>query len=88
MTEEIADMSDKKLTKTFKEYYEDPSYRARHKAYILAKVNCPACDVPVARCNMTKHKRTKKHEKAMSFQTELRAVYEAALRLLSKGNQL
>jgi hypothetical protein len=49
--------------KLFKEYYEDPEYKKRHLAYISEKVKCPVCNISIARCNMSKHKRTKKHMK-------------------------
>lgn len=47
--------------KTFKDYYQDPEFRKRHKAYILTKVECP-CGATTARCNMTRHKKSSKHQ--------------------------
>ena len=48
------------VTKTFKEYYQDPAYRERHLSYIKKYVPC-SCGASVMRCNMTNHKKTKRH---------------------------
>lgn len=47
--------------KTFKFYYDQPEYRERHKEYILTKVEC-GCGTITARCNMSHHRKTKKHQ--------------------------
>ena len=48
------------MTKTFKEYYQDPDFKKRHNDYMLQKVNC-SCGILTMRCNMSKHKKTQKH---------------------------
>lgn len=49
--------------KTFNDYYSEPNYRRKHLDYVLTKVECKACKTMVARCNMTKHKKTMKHKR-------------------------
>ncbi len=56
-------MNSKKTTKTFKEYYQDPVFRARHKKYLLTKIECPECGCVTSRCNMSHHKKTEKHKR-------------------------
>ena len=55
-------MSIRSPTKTFKEYYSDPIYKEKHLEYIKQKVPC-VCGVITARCNMSHHKKTEKHQK-------------------------
>lgn len=50
--------------KTFKDYYQDPEFRARHKAYMTTKIKCE-CGCLRTRNNMTRHKETEKHKKMM-----------------------
>ncbi len=77
----------KKLTRLEKkrmqsaQYYADPEYRAKHLAYVKAKVTCPACNVQVARCNVSKHKRTQPHQ-------HCQALYDKAQRKSSREEQL
>lgn len=52
-----------RVYKTFGDYYSDPEYRRNHLAYMSVKVECLVCKTMVARCNMTKHKRTLKHQR-------------------------
>lgn len=47
-------------TKKFKDYYQDPEFRERHLNYIKEEVECE-CGMQVARCRLTKHKKTKNH---------------------------
>jgi len=47
---------------TFAERYQDEDFRRKHKEYILEKVQC-GCGTVTARCNMTKHRQTRKHQK-------------------------
>jgi len=56
-------MNSKKTTKTFKEYYQDPVFRERHKKYLLTKIECPECGCVTSRCNMSHHKKTEKHKR-------------------------
>ncbi len=67
-------VDDMPRTKTFKEYYANPEYRRRHLDEIMAKVECPVCNSKVARCNMSKHSRTKKHQKLAQVVAEKPAV--------------
>ena len=63
------------VTKTFKEYYQDPTYRERHLSYVKQRVPC-SCGASVMRCNMTNHKKTKKHtEKMKQIRKENRISY-------------
>ncbi len=50
----------KSSKKTFKDYYQDPEYKAKHKKYLLTKVPCLNCNCMVTRCNMSHHKKTPK----------------------------
>lgn len=54
-----------KKTKTFKEYYQDPEFRERHKKYMLTKVKCD-CGCDIARNHMSHHKKTKKHQRLLN----------------------
>ena len=47
---------------TFTYYYNQPEYKKKHKEYILTKVQCE-CGTITARCNMSHHRKTKKHQK-------------------------
>ncbi len=49
------------MTKIFKEYYQDPKFKEKHKKYILEKIEC-LCGTKTARCNLSHHKKTKKHQ--------------------------
>lgn len=52
----------KKKQKTFKEYYQDPEFKEKHKKYVSEKIKC-SCGRMVMRMAMAKHKRTKIHER-------------------------
>lgn len=45
--------------KSFKDYYQDPEFRERHKKYMSEKVPCPKCFFETCRSNMTRHQRSK-----------------------------
>ncbi len=49
------------IKKRFKDYYINPEFRARHLSYMMEKVQCPDCGLTVSRCNMSKHKSSKRH---------------------------
>ena len=51
----------KSIRKTFKDYYQDPDYRAKHQAYMQTKVLCKECGTLTARANMAHHRKSKKH---------------------------
>ena len=38
-----------------------PEAKARHRAYVIEHINCPACSKLVMRANMSKHRKTKVH---------------------------
>lgn len=51
------------MTSTFsKKYLSDPEYYERHKKYMNGKTVCE-CGSIVVRCNMSHHKKSKKHIK-------------------------
>ena len=53
------------MSKTFKDYYQDPVFRKKHRMYMKAKVICE-CGSMSSRNNMPRHKRTNKHLRLMS----------------------
>ncbi len=51
--------------KTFKQYYdEDPEFRKRHLQRMLEKVPCE-CGFVTRRNNLSKHRKSRNHEKRM-----------------------
>ena len=44
--------------------YANPDYREKHKKYIMQKVTC-RCGHEVLYCNISHHKQTLKHQRAM-----------------------
>ena len=58
-------MEEKKGYKTFKDYYADPEFRARHIKYMSEKVPCE-CGFVTRRSYMTRHRRTAKHKRLMN----------------------
>jgi hypothetical protein len=56
----MEDQEQKKKCKTFKEYYSNPEFKEKHKAYINEKIKCDECGNSVSRVNMAKHKKTNK----------------------------
>ncbi len=79
-----------KKRKTFKElYHSDPAYRKRHLDYVTVKVPCPDCGTITARANMSKHRLTKKHQRAVQqkandelIANELADSYKTANKIL------
>lgn len=51
-----------KTKKTFKDYYADEAFRERHLAYMKERVHCE-CGFETARNNMSKHRKSRNHEK-------------------------
>jgi hypothetical protein len=47
-------------------YYSNPEYKRRHNKYMCEYIRCE-CNTPVMRCNMTKHKKGKKHKLIMKL---------------------
>ena len=69
-------------TKTFKQYCEDPAFKAKHKAYIKGKVACTVCGKVLARYNMSAHRKTKKCElKGKCAKSDKQKQFEEALAL-------
>lgn len=63
MTEQIVEKKNKST-------YDDPEFKKKHKEYILTKVECP-CGTTTARCNMSHHRKTKKHLKWINSNDKL-----------------
>jgi len=57
----MENIDNNKKVKTFKEYYNDPEFKRKHKEYIMGKVNCDCGKQGVLRCNLSKHRNTQKH---------------------------
>jgi len=55
--------------KTFKEYYADPEFKARHLEKMRHKVPCPLCECVVSKGNMKKHQDTKKCQRNKNAKT-------------------
>ena len=47
--------------KSFKDYYSNPEFKAKHDEYVRKKVQCPECTKFVQRVAMAKHKKSRKH---------------------------
>ena len=67
-------------TKTFKEYYTDPEFRAKHKEKMRERIQCE-CGKLVNRYNMSHHKKSHIHIKIMEHLEEINE-------LKSKSEQL
>ena len=67
-------MENLSIKKTFKDYYQEEAYRARHQAYMQAKILCPYCEFSLARANMTTHKRSAKHKKMVGLQSKIKLL--------------
>lgn len=75
--------------KKFKEYYDgNPEFREKHKDYVRQKINCPDCNKPVARSNLSAHRRTKKHAKLVNKYNEERMKNDNEQRLLKEIEEL
>ena len=57
-------MSEQKIKKSFKEYYNDPEYRKKHLAKVNEKIKCE-CGQDCSRGNLAAHKKTSRHNKSM-----------------------
>lgn len=65
----------------FKERYDnDPEFKQRHSEYMKQKIQC-TCGCQVARHNLTKHKRTKKHEQYTATQTKQQDIDKLMLKM-------
>jgi hypothetical protein len=60
---------------TFKDYYADPEWRARHIAYVTQKVTCE-CGGQHMRSNKTNHYKTNKHKIYMDLHETKRLLKE------------
>jgi hypothetical protein len=63
----------------FKELYQDPEFKQRHKNYILQKVPC-ICGASIARCNASHHKASVRHTKYLR-NLKIKEVSEEIARL-------
>lgn len=61
---------EKKAKKTFKEYYADPEFKARHLAHLKADVLCTDCNCYVKRYNVGHHRKSQKHTKNIKERKE------------------
>ena len=82
MTEEGITKIEKKA-KTFKDYYEDPEWKARHLKKLSEKIKCN-CGAMVSRGNMLRHKATRKHVKAI-VEPEQKDNLLRLIELMKKG---
>lgn len=75
--------------KTFKQYYEDPEFKAKHLARLKQKIQC-ACGAEVSRSNMATHKKSLKHSKAMKeiYPQDYQEVLNKLEELENKLNQI
>ena len=73
-------------TKTFKEYYQDPEFREKHRNYMATKVACD-CGAVTARNNMHRHKQTNKHKRLMG-QKDKENEYDEMKKEIKKLNKL
>ena len=71
------------MAKTFKEYYEDEAFKAKHKAYMAQHVTCE-CGCSTVRHNMSKHKKTEKHKSIMQKKESTTITREEYNDLLKK----
>lgn len=53
-----------KRSKTFKERYQDPEYKEKHKQYVNQKIECD-CGKSVTRAGLALHKRSRIHQKRL-----------------------
>lgn len=52
--------------KTFSEYYKDEDFKKKHNQYMMTQIQCD-CGAFVMRANLTRHKKTPKHQKIMKL---------------------
>lgn len=73
-----------KTIKTFKEYYDaDPEFREKHLKKMLEKVPCE-CGFVTSRNNMTKHRRSRNHEKRMEVKVLEMVESQGEIKILKK----
>lgn len=53
----------KAIKKTFKEYYQDPEFKARHLASLRKLVVCEECKTNVKKYNLAHHRSSQKHKR-------------------------
>lgn len=71
-----------KSTKTFKQYYhEDPEFRKRHLKKMLEKVPCE-CGFVTARNNLSKHRKSRNHQRRMEQKEVEKAIDHEELEAL------
>lgn len=83
----------KKIYKTFKEYYQDEDFKKKHQDYISQAVECE-CGKMITRSNLGHHKKTKLHEKKLEKKkteelnkmNELKEFMEGLKEMYEKNN--
>jgi len=58
-------MEEKKIKKTFKDYYQNDEFKEKHLEYIKEKIKCE-CGSDVSRVSLARHKRSNMHIKNMN----------------------
>ena len=61
--------------KTFKEYYEDPEFKKKHQKYCAEEIECE-CGRTVRRNFLTKHRKTKIHQRDLNTKLEIEDLRE------------
>ena len=70
-------------SKTFKDYYADPEYRRRHLDKISEKVECE-CGYIGAKTYMSRHRKTKIHQKRLENIDRLSALEEKKQKIIDR----
>ncbi len=74
----------KKVKRSFKEYYADPKFKARHDEYVKGKTVCK-CGATVARYNLSNHKKTARCiAKCKALQNQAEIDFKEALEIALK----
>mgnify|MGYP000155868587 FL=1 len=64
------------MTKTFKDYYNDPEFAERHRQYTKVKVPCE-CGKSYPRGSIARHKKTNLHKKQMDKNPISKQLHDA-----------
>lgn len=62
-------MEEKKIKKSFKDYYKNEEFKNKHQEYIKEKIPCE-CGCQVMRVGMARHKRSNIHNKNIKRSAE------------------
>lgn len=55
-----------KKKKRFADYYAEPEYKARHLAHMMTKIPCSGCGLITSRSNMSKHRKSRRHQQVVA----------------------